>query len=105
MVVHILTLWRVVLYNNFLVLEEHVLDLAHFSPGGRCRPFAVAGRHANVFPATAVAGDAEKRFSADVNLESAVTSVAGSAVYPKSKIPVAVFVQGVQIFHSASPIS
>ena len=95
MVVHILTLWRVVLYNNFLVLEEHVLDLAHFSPGGRCRPFAVAGGHADVLPTPAIAGDAEKRSSADVNLESSVTSVAGSAVDTVPKIPVSIFVQRV----------
>lgn len=103
--VHILAAGWVELYNSFLVLKEHVLDLAHFSPGGRCRPFAVAGGHADVLPTPAIAGDAEKRSSADVNLESTVTSVAGSAVDTVPKILVSVFVQAVQVFHSASPIS
>lgn len=105
MVVHILTLGRVVLYNSFLVLKEHVLDLAHFSPGRRRGPFAVAGGHADVLPTPAIAGDAEKRSSADINLESTVTGVSGSSVDTVPKIPVSVFVQGVQVFHFASPIS
>lgn len=95
MVVHILAAGRMELNNSFLVLKEHVLDLAHFSPGGRRGPFSVAGGHADVLPATSIAGDAEKRSSADVNLESSVTSVSGSSVDTVPKIPVSIFVQRV----------
>lgn len=59
----------------------------------------------HMLPTPAIAGDAEKRSSADINLESAVTSVSGSAVDTVPKIPISVFVQGVQVFHSAPPIS
>lgn len=95
MAVHILTFGRVVLHNRLLVLEEYALDLAHLRPGGWRCPFAVAGGHADVLPTPAVAGDAEKRSSADINLESTVTSVARSSVDTVPKVLVTVFVQAV----------
>lgn len=105
MIVHVLALWRVVLHDCLLILKEHILDSTHLRPGRRRGPFAVARGHADVLPTPAIAGDAEKRSSADVNLESTVTSVAGSAVDPVPKIPISVFVQGMQVFYSAFLIS
>ena len=70
--VHILAARWMELYHGLFVLEKHVLDLAHFRPSGRRFPLAVVGGHADMFPPSTVAGDAEKRPAVDEHLERTI---------------------------------
>ena len=80
MVVHVLSLWRVVLHDRFLRPEEQVLDGAHLLPGGADLPLLVAGRHAHMVPTAVVAGNTEKRSTRHKNLEDPVPAIPLNAV-------------------------
>ena len=75
MVVHILTLWWMVLHDRFLRPEEQVLDGAHLLPSGAGFPLLIAGGHAHMVPTAVVTGDTEKGPTGHENLEDPVPAV------------------------------
>lgn len=48
---------RMQLHDSFFMVEEHVLDGAHFFPCGAGFAFLIAGRYADMVPSEAVGGN------------------------------------------------
>lgn len=99
MQIHIVLLGGVVLYHRLILLEKHALNLAHFLPGRSYRAIPAGWGHRNMFPAAAVGCHNVEHFAAYWHPENSVASISIATVVFAFKFRIAVFVQGVQIFH------